>query len=225
MVLLRAAGIEARYVEGYMVNVGSDLKETVMEDQAHAWAEYYEPSVGAWVVLEATPADLTQPETQPQVQEDMPVQQPLEQDPQMPTTEPTAPAEPETLDQTDTEKKPALSGAWKWVIRMLAAVLTVGAVLGQRKLRLRLRRQLQNRGSTNDRALARWREMELLYRLLREPPPAEMEALARKAKYSQHRLSPEELNIMDKQICIARQRLDEQKFIQRLLYRYLFAAY
>lgn len=52
-VLLRAAGIPARYVEGYMTAVTG--KQTVVPaKQAHAWVEYFVQDVG-WVVLEATP--------------------------------------------------------------------------------------------------------------------------------------------------------------------------
>lgn len=228
VVLLRAAGIEARYVEGYMTLVSAGVSETVTEDQAHAWAEYYDPAVDNWVVLEATPADLTEdmPQSQPPVWQ--PLTQPAgegEQDDA--STQPQASTEPAPVISglVDNGKTPNLTGLWKWLVWIGALCLTAAAVIGQRKARLTLRVYRQNRGSANERALARWRELELLYRLLREAPPEDMEALARKAKYSQHRLSPEELDIMDKQICIARQRLDGQNFIQRLLYRYLFAAY
>lgn len=227
VVLLRAAGIEARYVEGYMVSVGADLRETVTEEQAHAWAEYYEPSVGAWVVLEATPADLTQEETRPALEQGQPTRQPLERDPQIETSQPPATTEPELVipGPMDTGNDPNLSGLWKVLCTILAVLLTIAAVVGQRYLRLWLRRDRQRRGSTNDRALARWREITMLTRLLREEPPEEMEALARKAKYSQHRIGTDELAKMDKEISLARQRMRKKHFLQKLLYCYVFAAY
>ena len=57
-VLLRAAGIEARYVSGYLVKTAPGTPADVTEKNAHAWAEYYEPTLGVWLVLEATPSDM-----------------------------------------------------------------------------------------------------------------------------------------------------------------------
>ena len=52
-VLLQAAGIPARYVTGYMVDTQAGVSTTVYMDEAHAWVEFYDPSVG-WRVLEST---------------------------------------------------------------------------------------------------------------------------------------------------------------------------
>jgi len=54
-VLLRAAGIPARYVEGYTVSCEADEKTLVANQDAHAWVEYYSDD-GTWLILEATPA-------------------------------------------------------------------------------------------------------------------------------------------------------------------------
>ena len=53
---MQAAGIPARYVTGYYVNVTQGEQITVYSNQAHAWAEYWLPGYG-WTVLEATPPD------------------------------------------------------------------------------------------------------------------------------------------------------------------------
>lgn len=65
-VLLRAAGIPARYVEGYVTRVDSNGHARVTSDQAHAWVEYYVPKLG-WLMLEPTPSAGWEPpiETQP----------------------------------------------------------------------------------------------------------------------------------------------------------------
>jgi len=55
-VLLKAAGIPARYVSGYMVQVTAGVPTPVLQSDAHAWVEYWLPGFG-WTVLEATPAD------------------------------------------------------------------------------------------------------------------------------------------------------------------------
>ncbi|MBQ1934697.1 MAG: transglutaminase domain-containing protein, partial [Clostridia bacterium] len=56
-VLLRAAGIPARYVEGYFVQCTAGAKTAVTNHRAHAWAEYYDSRSGIWNVLEVTPAE------------------------------------------------------------------------------------------------------------------------------------------------------------------------
>jgi len=55
-VLLRAAGIPARYVEGYIVDCRAGEGVAVTKQEAHAWVEYYDWVTRAWYVLEATPA-------------------------------------------------------------------------------------------------------------------------------------------------------------------------
>lgn len=59
-VLLRSAGIPARLVAGYLVETEAETQVTVTERDAHAWAEFYEPGLDAWLILEATP-----PQTSP----------------------------------------------------------------------------------------------------------------------------------------------------------------
>lgn len=58
VVLLRAAGIPAQYVTGYLVDAKAGQSVTVTQDNAHAWVEVFINGVG-WVVLEPTPAQGT----------------------------------------------------------------------------------------------------------------------------------------------------------------------
>lgn len=222
VVLLRAAGIEARYVEGYMTNAVSGTAVTVTEGQAHAWVEYYEPAVRSWVVLEATPADPQREE--PQIQPFIPQEsQPRQtEDADTPETQGSE-AKPELPGVTETGNKTDLTALWKWVRWILVPLLMAALLEGQRKARIALRRYFRTHGAVNQRAMARWREIALVFRLLREEVPEELVALAQKAKYSQHRISPDELAKMDKAILAATQRLKEKNRLRRLLNRYLFA--
>ena len=54
VVLLRSAGIPARFVTGYVVPVQAGLRKTVVGSDAHTWAEYWDGE--CWRILEATPA-------------------------------------------------------------------------------------------------------------------------------------------------------------------------
>ncbi len=53
VLLARAEGIPARYVQGYTFPISSGLTE-VMSNQAHAWPEAYIDGIG-WIVFEPTP--------------------------------------------------------------------------------------------------------------------------------------------------------------------------
>ncbi len=97
-VLLRAAGIPARYVTGYMTNVTAGLESVVTSGQAHAWVEYFHPDQG-WTLLESTPVDPDDPiVTPPTTQPTQPTESTRPTRPTIPTqptetTEPTVPTE------------------------------------------------------------------------------------------------------------------------------------
>ena len=190
-VLLRAAGIPARYVTGYMLQTEAGGTVKVTADQAHAWAEYYDESLGAWVVMESTPADLNQEETAPPVIQTEPPTRPQETvptqpDSQQPVTQPLSPDDP--VPGGDVNTTIDLSGLWmrglwtalKWLLLPLGLVLVLEA-------QYRLRRRLRRRGGRpNDRALEKWQQIELLCRCTRQPLPGDLKALAEKAKFSQY---------------------------------------
>lgn len=232
-VLLRAAGVEARYVSGYLVRLRPGQTVTVTGENAHAWAEYYEPALNTWLVLEATPAVEEAPAGVPGA---------VPETSSVPTTEAQSQASSEAPAQTGTEPAPRPSqspsggpstepvpepsgnrfgivGIWLLLIAAAAAGLQ-----GQRHLRLRLRRRRQHRGTPNAQALARWQETLLVARLLGETPPGELEALAQKAKFSQHTLGPEELATFDSYLRGGKKRLRQMSWYRRLLYQYLHAV-
>ena len=146
-VLLRAAGIQARYVEGYTVPVTKAGTTIVREHHAHAWVEYYIPDVG-WLVLDATPAaDETHRDTTPATDE---TTRPA-------TTEATKPQQTGPSNSGGNEKKD-LSEGFDIVVWIFAAV--VGAVVltaVQWALRRRWKMRRMYRGKGNAQALARFR--------------------------------------------------------------------
>lgn len=54
-VLLRAAGIPARYVTGFVVQAQPNKATTVTADDAHAWAEYFSYADSRWHLLDIAP--------------------------------------------------------------------------------------------------------------------------------------------------------------------------
>lgn len=224
VVLLRAAGIDARYVSGYMLDAKAGEPVTVTGKNAHAWAEYYVPALDTWVVLEATPADESaEPETAPEASRaTTPATQPDAAEPSVPrsdeseTSTETVPAQQQTRD---------FSGLEKILKLLLTVAAAMAAIALQRIIRVRLRRQRQRTGSPNARALARWQEAEQLSKLLKQPSPQELEMLAQKAKFSQHTLTAEELTRFDGYLRTARSELRKKPWYLRVIYQYVFAVY
>lgn len=203
VLLLRAAGIPARYVTGYYFTTQSGQWTDVLEDDAHAWVEYYLDGYG-WQVLDPTPADLSSqtPETQPDTALDTQEPEPAEQ---TQPDEPSAPIEPaqpepdtsETTDQAEASGnepqnpagKTALGAVWTVLFAALALCIWQVVLMG-------LRRAAFQTGTNNKRAVMLWRHIEFLCKLGKTEPPEDLHAVALKARFSQHKLSGEELSLL-----------------------------
>lgn len=225
-VLLRAAGIPARYVEGYMFQCTAGEEVTVTEKNAHAWAEYY--SAGVWKVLEATPADLSGDEetvsetesTRGTTPEDRPTEE-KEPEPTRDGTNLPIPTTGSDLDQPARKEPFKLPG---WLKTALWLILAAAAVYAQSELRRRMLEKNWNRGRPNERALRRWTQVRALSRLVKLPIPEELEALAQKAKFSQHTLTAEELARFDAFRKTVRQAIAAMDPLKRWAIRLLFAV-
>ena len=205
-VLLRAAGIPARYVTGYMVEGKSKEAVTVTDADAHAWVEYWLPPFG-WVVLEATPAATepsvdavdTKPATVPTTRGD------IEKD------EAVAPEE-----ETPWKLSPL---AW-W---LLGAAALADLLMLQRKLRLSRRARSMEKGTPNERALARWRYLEKCCKALKTAPDKGCLDLAEKAKFSQYTITREELAALDAALGEAKKALKKKNVFLRLYWSVILA--
>lgn len=239
-VLLRAAGIPARYVEGYTVQTSSGTT-IVREKQAHAWVEYYLDHIG-WVILDPTPGTTEQePITEATEAPTAPVTRPTETSPSV--TEPSVPAssgQNQTSQPTGSQATgqpgdstgSGTTSSWElpqWFVTLLTVLAWIAAVLllvmGQWLLRRYAKQRNLHRGKPNNQALKRYREVRRLARLCGLPLPDELTALAQKAKFSQYALTREELGRFD--ICILEytQTLREKPWYYRLVCRLIFAAY
>lgn len=249
-VLLRAAGIPARYVTGYLVNAQDSRIAEVTQGNAHAWAECYIDGAG-WVPLEATPGngvtetvgEATVPSTtQPsESAETTGTEENTEATHASGTTEPSQTQE--TLETT-TPSRPSASpsegtstigGAdgpaaqpwvmpwWlKWVFGILCAI---AVIIAQWRLRFNLRKQKRRRGKRNAQALARWREVTLHCRVRKEAPDEKLHALAQKARFSHHVLTREELLEFDEWINSSTEKIRRLNLLKRFLATVLFALY
>lgn len=221
VVLLRSAGIPARYVSGYLVHPEGGTPHTVTQQQAHAWAEYYEPGLNAWLAAEATPAAgipaVIPPPAAPTTPPSVPptTEPPAEPaDTATPTfeTAPSRPPEPEA--PAPTRSLPL------WLLYPAGGILLL---LIQPKLRQTLRRRKLSRAAPNRRCLLLWQEAETLSRLLKVQPPKDLEDLALKARFSQHTITAQELSRFDTYLRDAGLLLRQQPWYQRLLSHFLYA--
>lgn len=225
-VLLRSAGIPARYVTGYRAEVYGTDAVRVTSDEAHAWVEYYNYHNKTWSILEATPSDLTLEPTEPtEATATEPATVPTMQ-PQ--TTETTIPAETGTNAPTEEswsapEQEP-FRFPTEWLLAVLAVAAMWGVVEAQRLLRIRIRHSRQSRGSTNQQAAARWPELRCLFRLLNTDAPEELTGLTEKAMFSQHTLTQEELSRFSACAAASRKALQRAPWYKRLIYRYWYAV-
>ena len=219
-VLLRAAGIPARYVTGYMTQVESGKTVTVTAADAHAWVEYYEPVLDMWIVLEATPASSAPDATQSATQQTAPQAETSPstmstQNTEEPTDAPTQPSEPDDPP----------SGSFLWLGWIPVLLALIGAVPAQRKLRLLLRQRQRQSAVPNQLALLLWRDVMLHAKLLGKKAPRTLERLAQKAKFSQHILTQEELDQLRNYIEEAQTQLKSRPWYWQLLLRYVLVIY
>lgn len=249
-VLLRAAGIPARYVTGYALEVPAGQEVEVSQSKAHAWVEYFTYHTG-WQILDATPGynnSLTDPTvpteetTEPTVETTAPTEETTEPTVETteattePTVETSAPTEStqattqpvESTGNTPTAPTSDLQEQSSPVPGIITAVLlwTMGicaAVWGQYLLRIRIRRWYGSRGNANEQALARWKSARIRSRIFRQKPPAQLHELAEKAKYSQHTLTAEELGQFDRYMTDLAAALQEKPWLLRWLLRLTLA--
>ncbi len=228
-VLLRAAGIPARYVEGYAFRAGSGEKTTVTAKNAHAWTEYLHPRSG-WTVVDATPGvwlENTQEQTsEPTEEETRPIEtqaqtQPVQTDPQATqATSATAESVINTPDTPQAEDK-STGTIIPWLLTVLGVV---AAVMGQYGLRRGLRQRKLRKGGNNRRALAYYQESKRMARALKITLPISLIELAQKAKFSQHTLTEQELTAFTQWLAFAHEKLREKPIAIGLLLRLIWAV-
>ena len=242
-VLLRAAGIPARYVEGYMVQTNADSTTVVREKHAHAWVEYYLDDIG-WVIMDPTPG-IRDTEPTPGPTETTGNTTPTSPSTEPPVTEPsvTDPEGTEGMPQPGetTDTRPPLiilpgegesPGTWQmptWLKTLLWTMVWLTAAtlmtVGQWLLRRYLTQRKIHQGSINTQALAHYRQARYLSHISKIPIPPQLKELAEKAKFSQYTLTREELSQFDEFLHSCVQALRQRPWYFRLICRLVFAAY
>ena len=232
-VLLRALGVPARYVQGYVLSSYGGV-QMVPDSAAHAWAEYYVPGTG-WLVLDATDGARVAvgggvPAAAPQSTESTPQQTPA----------PPSAAQLETPIVRFGTSGPEVQGAaakkgldvqTKQLLRALWqrfwAIPTALALIGLLALRRRwvLWRRRRPPKNCSRAVLKSWRRQELLCRG-EAPPGPWARHLAEKAKFSNHPITQQELaEMLDLEHQRARLCAAEDGLWRRLADRWLLCLY
>lgn len=179
--LMRALDVPARYVEGYTLKTGNfkaDGNAEITDRQAHAWVEIWVDGLG-WTPIEATPGGAATLREQTDAD-----QQPAE------STAPPAPA----TDAPAADKGVKTS---HWVAPLLLGLLLIALAAVRLEL-TRRRRQAFSQANRNRAALAVYAYLCRLARFgYAISPQAQM--LARKAKFSRHTLTREELSALQRE--------------------------
>lgn len=248
-VLLRAAGIPARYVEGYIADI-STSPTTITGDLAHAWVEYYVPDLG-WVILEATPTggdspvppettgptppettvpETTVPETTvPETTVPETTIPPATTVPEIVPPSATAPASQATVPTTGTPVSPPPhtqpTKIWAVLTVIFSLLCLICLAIGQWQLRLWWKQWYCSRGSTNRQTIRLWIECRRMARLRRQDAPLVLRDLAWKAAYSPYTITDEELQLLRDYLNRSIAHLKTRPWPLRLIYRLIFAAY
>ncbi|MBE5873753.1 MAG: transglutaminase domain-containing protein [Lachnospiraceae bacterium] len=117
VLMARAEGIPARYVQGYRIPVEQNGRTTITSDMAHAWPEAYIEGVG-WIAFEPTPGykRVTSWKTYAQKQEEM------EAAGMLPGTTPT-PEDPQSTPNDMLKEEEGKTQGVRWYMIAVPAVL------------------------------------------------------------------------------------------------------
>ena len=229
VVLLRAAGVPARYVSGFLVDAVAGETVTVQQKDAHAWVEYWTVSAG-WQILDPTPAASDETPTEPTTESTTEATTetttaPTESSSSSEATTTTGESglsESETGDAPGKQDNTVPLHVLFWVG---GAALLVALLIGQSRLRVQLRRRARRRGTPNERALSCWRQVTLYCRALGEKPDPALRSLAQKAKFSQYELTDGELQQFARYFDAAVSVLKKKPLYLRLFYCIVLALY
>jgi len=187
--LLRAAGVPTRYVTGYARPVKRTNWTAILETDAHAWVEYYEPMLSRWICLETTPPSEENTVVTTTTAELSTVTTVVDDDEE---TTPTTTAVNQEPDEGSWD------GRYAWILQTaIAVVAVVGGLFAQRAIRRSWRRRRRGRMPANDYARRRYAQACRLSKMAKDETPEELVMLAEKAAFSQHTLSDEEIAVLD----------------------------
>lgn len=204
-VMLRALGVPARYVTGYCADV-VDGKAIVTSDNAHAWVEYYDSSIG-WIPLDATSSDFEVPQATESIQPTT----------QSQTTSPTI--QPTTQAQTTKPVKTEVKAKISTPAIIVIIILLIIALAILRIILIRYYRKYSfTHNDYKSRVICIYRYLNKLSVHSKVRIPKKIENICTKAKFSTHNISDEEYKIVLNYVLIFRNKTIGKMPIVKKLY-------
>lgn len=196
--MLRAYGVPARYVTGYLVNAKAGEWTVVTSGNAHAWVEYFDDESG-WMPLEATPASFVPAQNISNTEETKATQENLQTEPATTVSQSATTATDKASEMPTAETNKANNGFGAFNIAItviIVLLLLIAVVLIRRKILLSIRQKHFSKGRNNSRAIYIYRHIESLGRFSNNVIPDEIKEIAQKARFSSHTVSSDELKIL-----------------------------
>ena len=182
-VMLRALGVPARYVTGYCADV-VDGKAIVTSDNAHAWVEYYDSSIG-WIPLDATSSDFVV------VQATESIQPTTQSQTTSPTVQPTTQAQNTKPVKTEVKAKISTPAIIVIIILLIIALAILRIIF------IRYYRKYSfTHKDYKSRVICIYRYLNKLSVHSKVRIPKKIENICTKAKFSTHNISDEEYKIV-----------------------------
>ena len=111
----------------------------------------------------------------------------------------------------------------EWLKTLFWIVVLAASVPIQSKIRMEWKRSQWNRGKSNEKAIIRWKQTKRFARLVDVPFPEELENLAQKAIFSQHRIQTNELQLFESYMDTLLEAAKSKPWYHRILLRWIFA--
>ncbi len=187
--LLRAMGIPARYVTGYVVDVPSSGHVNVPDSAAHAWVEVYIEGYG-WEPVEVTPAYAGSNPGQSGTATPTPT--PTATPTPTPTQSVQPSARPSAAPDDDKEDQPEAAPLdLRFILIPAAVVLVILAFPARRAIGRSRREKRFGQANTNRAVIAAYLHLKKLEKWGGQTPEEVFE-LAKKARFSPHTLTEAE---------------------------------
>ena len=209
VLMLRSLDIPARFTSGYVVTVPRGEAERTVEltdANAHAWVEVFYNDIG-WLYLEVTPSAGSSyiPQPRPHTPQVNITPEPQEQPPPTPDLSDLE-RPPEGFNPEDNIGGIPIGGGsgvqnflrlptWLFnLIQFVALILLINLALILRSFTMKkIRKKRFEQANTNTAVICMWRYITKLGRK-EAVPPKNIEELALKARFSQHKITQEERN-------------------------------
>ncbi|WP_069988659.1 transglutaminaseTgpA domain-containing protein [Massilioclostridium coli] len=227
--LFRAAGIPARYVEGYTVSPtnaqNKDGWYNIPDSSAHAWVEIYSSGIG-WIPIEATPGtdNRNNNNTSLQYYSDT---VPEEQDTSSSTYSETPSPSPGIQMEVEQENGIHWKGFIPYTIVIVIFLLSTIGLIMNRKVKVSHRKKQLLQPDRNKAVLGAYQYIEKMIQFhtpkadISKRMPTNLYQLVLKARFSQHTITQQELDsILDYTHRLERKLYEQLPFYKQFMAKY-----